>query len=225
MIGSVTKTMVENILETTIGDTFFYQLLNVAKEIIEGERDPEGGWEYLIKLNESLSTSSSDTYTTAKSLAGITDFAMVSSLYVGSDTIPYREVPFKHRERFKNQSRMFYIDYASGNLYIMGGTSGTIHMWYRSISTDITSTGSWVFPARFHPLLAFYTAGYHQGGVDWDSIAARMSPENKLMAQNLRNAMVAWDSRLKAAQTGFSTPNSSDDILVGDHPDRLDTNM
>lgn len=216
------QTFVENITENKINATFFYDLLTVARDILAEERD----WAILEALNESLSASLSDTYTTAKSLAGITDFGRPLSLYVGSDKISYHEVPFIHRERWKDYSRRFYIDYLNSNLYITKvAEAGTIHLWYKPFFGTIGANTTITFPpARFHRLLGFYTAGVHQGGVDWDTIAGVMSRQNFSIASELRRTMIEWDGNIQASRMMYSSGDADLSVHPGD-PNRLDTNM
>jgi hypothetical protein len=219
LTGPERKTFTENILEVTLDETFFYDLETAARDILVEERS----WVFLNTLNESLSRGASDSYASAKSLAGITDFGgVVNALYVGDDTFPFEEHPFAHRERYKNVSRIFFVDYPNNNLYLTSG-SGTIHLNYKPTFGTITSATTLTFPpARFHRLLGYYVAGYHQGGVDFDSIASRMSPENKLQMILMRNAMVRWDMQLQASQMGYRTGDGQV-YLNPNHPDYLDT--
>lgn len=188
MTGTELKQQAEDIMDgnVTWSDEFFYQLLNIAKTKLEGKRL----WQFLKKLNDSNTASSS-------AITLPTDFAEEYKILVGTDT-EYYPVPFEEQHIHRNSANRYFLDMANLTIKLLGATipTRTLYIYYKRFTDDITSSTSPVFPVRFHPLLAFYVASYYQGGVDSDDIFARMSPENKLAAMELENAMVQWDVSL-----------------------------
>jgi uncharacterized membrane-anchored protein YjiN (DUF445 family) len=198
MNGATLKTMVESIMDDTIDDVLFYQLLNVAKNRIENERP----WMFLRKLDSSLTTTVGDNSSISRALP--TDWRRTYKLMVGLDQ-QFIQVPFDEQHQYRYSSNRFVIDVA-GNVYYLLGTLGkadTIYHYYIKKTDDITAVTSPVWN-EFHEILAFDTAGYAMMGTDADDIYARMSPENKNMALMLKNSMEAWDFQLQIDAQGGS---------------------
>jgi len=192
MTGAQLKTMVDTILDDSIDDIFFYQLLNIAKNTLEDERT----WQFLRKLDSSKTATGGDNSEVAIALP--TDWRSTYKLMVGKD-FKYIQVPFDEQHIWRYTSSRFCIDVANSVFYLLGtiGASDTIYHYYIKTTNDIESGTEWVAPSRFHPILAFMVAGYYMNGVDADDIFARMSPENKIMAQTLKASMIAWDMKLQ----------------------------
>lgn len=188
MTGANLKQQAEDILDKDANwsDEFFYQLLNIAKTKLESKRL----WQFLKKLNDSNTASSSAITLPA-------DFAEEYKILVGTDT-EYYPVPFEEQHTHRNSANRYFLDMTALTIKLLGASipSRTLYIYYKRFTDDITLATSPVFPARFHPLLAFYVSAYYQGGVDSDDIFARMSPQNKLAAMELENAMVSWDASL-----------------------------
>lgn len=181
--------MAETILDgDTIDDVFFYNVLNSAKDQIEDSRP----WMFLRKLDTSASAVAGTPITLP------TDWRMTWKLYVGQDQL-YTQIPFDQQHLYRNEGHRFVVDVASGTYTLLGTISGgsSVYHYYIKTTDDITSATSPVWPARFHPILAYYVAGYTQMGVDSDDLFARMAPENKIQAQALLSAMERWDSNLQ----------------------------
>lgn len=189
MTGAEIKSMSESILDgDTIEEVFFYNVLNSVKNLIEDSRP----WMFLRKLD-----------TSANAIAGTaitlpTDWRMTWKLYVGQDQL-YTQIPFDQQHLYRNEGRRFIVDVASGTYTLLGtiGNSANVYHYYIKTTDDVTASTSPVFPTRFHPILAYYVAGYIQMGVDSDDLFARMAPENKVQAQTLLSAMERWDSNLQ----------------------------
>lgn len=193
MIGSEIKEFTEIILGTgeTLGDDEFYPLLNVAKTNLEEERP----WRFLIKLDSSKTANSGNNPDTAINLP--TDFAEDRHLYVGTGFGEFFPVDFEEQHRFRNASHRYVIDIANMTYYLLGNiVGGTTYLYYKRFTPDLDASTSPVFPDRFHKLLAFMVAGYHQLGVDADDIFARMGPVNKNEALLIKASMSKWDANL-----------------------------
>jgi len=207
MTSQEIKTFVESLVDDSLDETYFLNVLNGAKDAIEGERD----WEFLKKVDSSKTWATTDDYTTAHALQ--TDFVEPVALYVGSEYEPYIPVPFEMRQYFKDSPKRYYIDYQSKNLYLCGSTSEakTLYLCYIYQTDDLTLTTSPVWPARFHKLLAYYVAGIHMGAVDSDDIARILAPNQKVEYLLIRKNMVDHDARCKAHSLNYSsTPERLD---------------
>ncbi len=187
MIGSEIKTLAEDILDNNVewSDEHFYILLNVAKTRLEEMRL----WQYLKKLNSSNQASSS-------AITLPDDFAQDYKVTVGLDT-EYFPVSFEEQALYRNSSNRYYIDWAALTINLLGTIrAGILYLFYKRFTPDITESTSPVFPARFHPLLAYYVAAIYQTGTDSDDIFARMGPVNRQAAMELQRAMTSWDTSL-----------------------------
>ena len=196
MIGSELKTFVEEGLEAgSINDTIFYQMLNSAKTMLEEERN----WKILEKENTSQSASVGDTFLTTKTLPS--DFANAIELFTAdgnNNPIWYSPIPFRLRYKYKDASRRYWIDLVNSTFGLTGkiASSQTIHLVYRHTSSEITSTGSWIFPSRFHALLGFMVAQIQKGGADYDATTARQIIQNRADAMVLYSALLLWNENL-----------------------------
>lgn len=196
MTGTELKTFTESILDgDTLESTFFFQLLNLAKDRIEGSRP----WMYLRKLDTSHTAPVGNN--SQNPIACPTDWNRTWKVYVGADTL-FTPVPYDQAHAYANSSNKYYVDVANENLYLLGniGRADTVYHYYLRTTDDIITTTSPVFPARFHAILGFEVAGYIQMGVDADDLFARMSPENKMQAKLTLDAMERWDTTLQFAE-------------------------
>jgi hypothetical protein len=192
MNGETLKELAESILDgQTLDQDFFLQLANIAKNKLEGERL----WQYLKKLDDTQSASSGNNYNSAKTLP--TDFALDYLVEVGTGFVEQTPVRFEEQHKYRQSANRYYIDLANNSFYILGPSNGgTIYFFYKRTTPDITMVSEPVFPERFHPILAYMVAGYYQAGVDSDDIYARMSPENKTAALEIKASMIQWDTDL-----------------------------
>lgn len=185
MTGAEIKTFAEGLLDDNVtwSDEHFYTLLNVAKTKVEELKL----WQFLKKTYSQSATSSLITLPS--------DFAEDYKVLVG--TTEYFPIPFEEQYAYANMSNTYYIDWANGQIKLLGSNiSGTLYLFYKRFTDDIAETTSPVFPARFHPLLAYYVVAVHQAGTDSDDIMARMSPVNRQAAFELERAMKSWDSAI-----------------------------
>lgn len=192
MTGAQIKTMCETILDDTVDETLFYQLANVAKDQVEDER----AWMFLRSLDSSKTATSGQSSDTAIALP--TAWRRTYKLMLGYWQ-EYQQVPFDEQHVWRYSSNRYCIDVANSVYYLLGtvGATDTIYHYYIKTTDDVAAATSPVWPARFHPIIAFYVAGYIMGGQDADDIFARMSPENKAAAELLIRAMRDWDYQLQ----------------------------
>jgi hypothetical protein len=193
--------------EAAVDPTLLNTLVETGKAVLEEERD----WMALRKINTSLSLSTSDTWQTSKSLAGITDFNRIIddapvTLFDGNNlTHEFIPAPFDRRLQYKDDSGTFVHDHNANALYFNGRVpfSGTLWLPYvaNSPAIDLTSNSAvWTtFPSRVLPILGFYAIGVFKGAVDYDQINKLMLPHNAQALDALKQAMINWDDKKQLA--------------------------
>lgn len=198
-----------------IDSVLLEQFVNIAKSIIEGERD----WMVLRKTDTSKSITPSSAWDTAIDVSTITDFSKYYGdypirIFDGSEVKDYiRQIPWESRLENKNVSGTFVYD-ANGKRIFINGTvanSGTLYQNYIASTADIdleSTSDIWtVFPSRFAPMLGFYAIGVYKGAVDYDSINKEMLPANQGVMLALKNAMEKWDTDLQQSAIEFNDPS------------------
>jgi hypothetical protein len=192
MTGQEMLDMLEEITDDTIDETIGLQMLNVAKNTIETERQLE-----ICKVVDSTQTANpGDTYLTSKTLPS--DFLVERELYVEGDRTPYIRVPFEQRQRFQGISRRWYADIKNGLFYLTGSVSSarTINLFYIMATPDIELATSPVWPSAFHPLIVMkaaemkYPADAGERGRSWDD-------KWRQLGKDLWRGFINWDARLK----------------------------
>ena len=159
-------------------------------------------WTFLLKLDSSITHSSSDTWQTQKTLP--TDFEEPYRLNLGAGDNEYDGVPYEQILRWIGSANKYSIDYQGNTLRFTGPGSGqTAYLWYKYGPTSLigltdvqkAATGTIVWPKRFCSLLAFDMAAMHQGGIEADEITRQQVPYLNDAHKRLFNAMVNWDNR------------------------------
>ena len=192
MNGSELRTFFYNLIgETSLDETFTYQLLNNAYH----KREAEMELEILKKLDSSNTAVIGRTYSTGYSLP--TDFYTPIKIMV--DTLKWEPIMFEEQIMYKDADGYWFIDHANSTLHLTGIVSkaDTIHIFYIYATDDIESGTSPVFPARFHPLLAYDAAELYLAGIDTDEQNRTMAPQHREEAKRLNDAMVQWNTKLK----------------------------
>jgi hypothetical protein len=195
-----------------IGDTLLFQLLNLAKAMVEQRRP----WMLLRKTDTSVTVSAGNTWQTAISLSGLTRFSRFYGdwpirLFDGNNRIErYRQVPFEDRLEYKDTPNTFCYDEASQVLYLngTGQAGGTLYIHHIQDSADITNDDSstWIFPSWSHPLLGFMAVAINKGGIDFDDVNARMAPDNRAQAELLTQRLEGWDAEKQLSATQQTDP-------------------
>lgn len=192
------------------GSTLTLTLLNIAKGIIEQNRP----W-MVLRATDTSKTVTTETWQTAISLATITRFSRFYGeqpirLYdTQGSVIPYPLVPSHERLDHKDQNVCTY-EPATQSLYLLGTRTlgGTLYLSHLKSTEDIaaTDTATWtLFPTYAHPLLALYAVAAYKGGVDFDAINARMSPENKALADEILQLLIIWDNEMQLSEVNEPT--------------------
>jgi len=214
MNGSQLITMFNNLVEDSLDETLAYQLLNNAKNKLESERP----WEMLKKKDTSLTATAANTYTTEYSLP--TDFYEMDSVFV--DTTQYASLNFEQQIDFKDTGNYYFIDHRTNKLHLCGtlGSSKSVYLFYLYATDDVKSDTSPIWPARFHPLIAFEMAILFTEGIDADEASKIMSPGFLRAYADLKNQMIGWDARLKYTamngRTGATSYLSNDPTIIHD---------
>lgn len=183
----------------------FYQLLNMVKNTLEGERP----WLRLKTEDATQSWATADTFQTgAKTLPA--DFRQVwpakgnlSSMKLvdasGNLGVDCSEIFMEQKFEYKDSAGFFYIDHANGQFYLTGQADKayTIHLFYKKKSPDIAAGTSWIFPSEYHIGLAEIVASMHKAGIDYDDINSRMAAQNSADYARVRASMIAWDTELQ----------------------------
>lgn len=200
-----------------IGSTLLFQLIGIAKAIVEQRRP----WVLLRKTNTAITVSatSQSAWNTPISLTAITDFSRFYDnqksapikLFDGNQTVAqYWLVPFEDRLNHIQSPFTASYDEANQNLYLHGSIpfSGTLHINYIRNSPTITNDDSstWVFPSWSHALLAFMAVAMNKGGIDFDDIHARMAPDNRAVAQSIMSQLENLDNEKQLTMNRSSDP-------------------
>ena len=180
-------TKFQNMVDDVIDSDFAYQLLNDAKNDIEGSHL----WEQLKTLDSSRTE-------TQSSIALPSSFAVPVKLVIGSEHSPYTLIPFEDSRLFSDYQRAFYIDFPNSVYYLTcnRSTSNTIYFYYIKYSTDITSGTSWVFPARFHNIIPYKMAQIYYASNAGEKSRAWDDRWKEYFDTGLQQ-MQAWDDQLK----------------------------
>lgn len=193
-------TRVQNIIDLTIDSNDFLDYLNEAIQEIADERD----WKFLESVDTSQTLSSSDSWTTMKSLPS--DFGKMLGIYV--DNTEYIEVPYEDRHTYKDTSRTYYIDYVNSQFAFNGnaGASYTVYMYYIKRLTDLSAiTDTITLPTRFHRLLQYKVAlnylSYREAeeGNITDKIIARLERRY----DKILNDLIQWDAQQQSSSMNY----------------------
>lgn len=204
--------------------TYFLQLFNLSKMMIESGINPASGmdagsrpWKVLSTKNTGQTVTGSNTYLNDFDLpddfqrylgeSSLSQGSIV--LFDGNNNIQYlNEIPIEEILNYKNEFGRFAVDYGNKKFYITGVVPGTftIYQFYIQTTPDITLAAAWQkIPARFHSILAYDACARWRLGTDYDDVNARNADDNIKMANNIFNAMASWDTEL-----AISAVNSMD---------------
>lgn len=224
MTGAELRTFIINLNGgAEIDSVLIEQFVNIAKTILEGERD----WMVLRKTDTSKSITTGSLWSTAIDISTITDFSKFYGdypirIFDGSEGKDYiRQVPWESRLDNKNVSGTFVYDANGKRIYINGtvATNGTLYQNYIATTEDIdlesTSSVWTTFPSRFAPMLGFYAIGVYKGAVDYDEINKMMLPANQGVMLALKNTMEKWDTDLQQSAIESNDPSSPYDYPRG----------
>lgn len=214
----------------TIDDTLLQSLLNQGRTILFSERD----WMFLRRTDTTVTvTKNSDSWNTAISISGITDFLRFFNTDLGQNSYSivlfdsgadrkdyFRQVPFSKRLEYKNVLNTFVYDRVNKSIYFNGQIpfTGTLYINIVmnpvqidiALSTNMETVGSMPLPAVYHPILAYYAVGINKGAIDYDDINRQMLPSNQAVLNSLKNALEKWDTSLQLDEQMGTDPTGSD---------------
>ena len=190
-----TKLCSDQIIDTDSFNSF----LDVAQMLVEDLRP----WVLLHTEDATQSASPSDSFTTAKNLA--TDFkewyseSPLQLVDANYGEIYLTEVPLADRFKYRQSGGRFCVDYKTGKFYILGTLTSayTIHQNYINLPSLVSAGNTWVFPERFHKILALTVASLWRHGIDYDIFNAVLADKQVQQAQAMIDLMTRWDSRLQ----------------------------
>lgn len=192
MTGLECITKFQNMVDDALDTDFMYQLLNDAKDEVEGVI----AWEQL-KRETTYSVPAGYSYTsTIGNLP--TRFSMPVRMVEDTSYLEYQKVDFDDRSRKALQSFAYFIDLADGTISLAGQNHNakTMYFYYTNYSPDITSSTSWTFPERFHSILPlkmaelYYLSDAGERGRSWDDKWA-------IQYERALAGMVAWNDKIK----------------------------
>lgn len=192
-----------------MNSVLFYQMLNSKKNILEASRD----WMILRTIDTSLTFSSSDLYTSGKTLPArflrtytFTDQAgNLRGPYIinsAGSKVPLLPIKLAERYDYKDTEGYYWIDVKNSTIGRTGTTAGTLYLPYLQGTADIAAGTTWEFPTFAHPILPFEVAVVQKGGIDWDRVNANQVPYNLQDIRDARSALIMWDARLQQAELG-----------------------
>ena len=203
----------------SIGSTFLFQLINLAKGIVENRRP----WMTLRSTDISVAVLAGNTWQTALSTAGIPRFSRFYGehpikLFDGNNGITaYSQRPFSSRLFSRSDPTTFVYDESAQTLYLNGSVpyAGTLWIDHLKNSPDIMDDDSstWTFPSWSHPLLGLMAVAMNKGGVDYDDINARMVPQQQAQALQIMQALEAWDNERQLSAVSQTDPYQSGHVF------------
>lgn len=201
----MTKTEIKTLLTSILGgismdDDVFNTFLQMAKNRRESSRD----WMKLRVVDTSITFTTSDTYTTGKTLP-----ARFLKLYkdpfivdANGGRLDLQPIQLEDAYAYKDSEGFYYIDHANSTISRTGTTAGTLYLPYLRGTADISDSLEWIFPTFAHPLLAFDIAIIQKGGIDWDTVSANQVAYNKETIEMLSNELDMWDADLQVSAIG-----------------------
>lgn len=208
MNGATIITKFTNMVDDVLDSDFAYQLLNDAKDEIEGMRT----WVQLHR-DQQYTVASGYAYTSALGTLP-TRFALPITMIQEDGTLPYHKIDFTDFAQKKNNPTGYFLDLGNGNVHLSGSSHSakTMHFFHTVYSADITSSTSWTFPDRFHQIIPlkmaelYYPSDAGERGRSWDD---KWATQYRTIMQR----MELWDDQLnmtgrRASQQIIYTPKS-----------------
>lgn len=190
--------------------TLFYQLLGSSQM----ERELERAW-VILKSEDATQIANPVSNSIANSLY-LTPFNLPSDflnfyspkrsiVLVNSDGVTFRwysQIPKERKHEYKDDDSKFYVDLKNNQLFLCGilDRTYTIHQFYIYQSPTVTDITSWVFPAQFHPILAYDVAKKYKDMFDYDVVNAEQARTIEAGAKVLMEQMEKWDASLQESE-------------------------
>lgn len=206
MTGAALYILVTSIMGYPPDPTLFYTLLNLVQGIRENMRP----WMILKKEDASNTVNATQltAFLTPYSLP--TDFRKFYSpkrsvqLIDPSNTIFqwYVQVPKDRKYENYQDNTKFYCDFILNQIFLCGIVNQlyTMHIYYIYRSPLVTATTQWVFPAEYHPILAYDVCELLKAGIDSDVINAVQAVSNGATSKLIYDQMTEWDNDLASTE-------------------------
>lgn len=213
MTGSELYTFTTDLLSgESISETLFYNLLNTARVIREDERP----WQVLMAVDNSLEYTTQDDYDTAKDLpSNFVKFVrrtenqpqiILEEKSNANNTHEVLVIPNSQKRMYKKSNDYASIDMKNKKLYFLGTNNSInykVYLNYIYRPEDIESTTEWDFPSEYHKILAYDVVAMYRGGVDYDDPNAQLCAYDRIIANQLLQAMYSWDDELALTNLGI----------------------
>lgn len=111
----------------------------------------------------------------------------------------YNQIPLEYKQQYKDYNNKFYYNLTNKKYYLCGTLDQqyTAHFFYIASSPSITPTTSWVFPAQFHPILAFDVAQMYRTMFDYDVVNVQQGQMIEKGSETIFKMMTEWDGNLQ----------------------------
>lgn len=220
----MTRTQIFNFVVGLLGgvepdETTFELFLDIAQMNVEDARP----WVYTRSSDSTQTISPSDTFQTQKTLSANFklwfDEAPIQLLDASNQPIYLTEIPYSDRFAYQKAAQRFCVDYPNSKIYILGQVtqSYTILQNFTALTTLVSSSESaaWLFPERFHKILALMVAIYHRKGIDYDIFNNIQADNQTQQVGAIMDVMTRWDSSLQYNMQRGKDPFNSNSIGGG----------
>lgn len=180
MTGAEIYTKFINMVDDELDTDYTYQLMNDARDEIESQVD----WEIL--KNKTTITSASTSLPTN----------FVSDILLTDGSSRYIKINKEDSDIYNYNAYSYYLDLANNKLEIINYNSQTLYFYYIKSSTEISSDTEWIFPSRFHSILAYKMAQMYYAS-DAGEKSRSWDDRWNIYFKTKFDQMLNWDTRLK----------------------------
>ena len=208
LTGSDLYILVSNmLLGYKMDKDLFYQLLGLTK----GNREQSRSWNLLKAEDQSQNitpaqnTIGNSLYLTPLVLPAdfINFYSPKRSLVLAaSDGITFRyysQIPVERKQEYKDDNTKFYLNLKTSQIFLCGtlDRNYTVHQYYIANSPEIDENTPWIFPARFHPILACDVAQWYRENFDYDVVNVNQADRIANLSRLIFSQMTEWDGSLQ----------------------------
>ncbi len=222
--------LVNGIVYDTVNSEVFDALLDTAQEYIEGQRP----WMWLRKSDATQTVVGGSNIFTKYLLPTdffkwYEDFPIKLAPPSNPQAVyPLREVPIASQLIEQFNPWKFFCDYSKGELHLCGAQIAglTIYQYYlytpplisanSVVGGSVVYPNSWVFPEKYHKILAWIIASFYKNGVDYDPLNAQQSVGDMNIMMRMYDSMKKWDDELQNGSiTGLDSPLPASPSMPG----------
>lgn len=214
----MTPDEVTELFRTMVDDSPDEDEIDVLMDVAYTKRNDARFWTFLLKLDNSITHTTSDSWQTEKTLP--TDFDEPYKVFGGAADNEYDPIPFEEILRHISAQNKYSIDYLNSKMRFTGpaGSAKTVYLWYKLLPTSLIGlseaqkalASTIVWPKKFCPIIAFDMASMHMGGIDADDVTRQQVPFLNVAHRELYMSMISWDTRrrMKMMQNSSSQRRS-----------------